>query len=138
MNSGKIYKTKQREAILNCLRENKDKHVTVEMIISYLKSGGNSVGQTTVYRTLDKLVADGILIKYATLNGISTCYQYLEQSENNAMHCHLVCVKCGQLIHLDCSYVDELSIHIQKEHHFSLDNLKTVLYGCCENCSALK
>lgn len=50
------YKTKQREAILQYLIQNKDKHINVDNIVEHLKKKGAAVGKTTVYRYLDVLV----------------------------------------------------------------------------------
>lgn len=135
MNSRKTYNTKQKNLILSCLHENQGRHVTVEMIIDYLKDKNESVGQTTVYRNLDKLVKDGVVLKFAAPGGMGACYEYLEQLQSHLNHYHLVCVECGQTIHLHCNHIDQLSAHIQEEHHFSLDGLKTILYGRCESCT---
>ena len=50
------YKTKQREAILQYLIQNKNKHISVDNIVEHLKKAGDAVGKTTVYRYLDILV----------------------------------------------------------------------------------
>jgi Fur family ferric uptake transcriptional regulator len=125
------YKTKQRDLVSDCLIENKDRHMTIDQIREYLKEKGASIGQTTIYRNLDKLVQEGVVLKYIT-EGMSACYQYAERSCQN--HYHLICVDCGRMIHLQCDYLDELSSHIRDEHRFKLDNFKTVLYGHCDTC----
>ncbi len=132
------YKTKQRDLILSCLRENKAQHISVDKIMELLKAEGSSVGQTTVYRNLDALVKDGIVLKYTVAEGIGACYQYAEQSERCSTHYHLVCIDCGQMIHLQCKFLDEISTHIHDEHQFNLDNFKTVLYGYCSKCATAK
>lgn len=134
MNGRKKYNTKQRDLVLSCLRENQDRHVTVEMIVDYLNGKGDPVGQTTVYRNLDKLVQDGIVLKFTAPEGLRACYQYLEQPGDHLNHYHLVCIECGQMIHLNCNHIDRLAAHIREEHCFNLDIFKTVLYGRCESC----
>ena len=129
------YQTRQKELILTCLKDNADRHVTAEMIVGYLKEQGEPVGQTTVYRCLDRLAQDNRVMKYAAPEGASACYRYVEQPENHRNHYHLVCVGCGRMIHLDCSEIDGLQKHMLAEHQFVLDNLKTVLYGRCESCT---
>ncbi len=132
----KSYSTRQKDLILNCLRENRQRHLTAEMIVDDLKDRGEPVGQTTVYRNLEKMVKDGMLLKFAAPGGMHACYQYLESPEDHLNHHHLVCVGCGQLIHLSCGHIDELTAHIQEEHGFHLDSFKTIFYGCCESCAA--
>jgi Fur family ferric uptake transcriptional regulator len=50
-------------------------------------------------------------------------------------HYHLKCVGCGQLIHLECEYLEKLDSHVKSQHNFRVDHSKTVLYGCCGNCT---
>lgn len=135
MNAAKVYKTKQRDLIMNCLIKNKENHLTAEDIVDHLKVNGNTVGKTTVYRYLDKLVFEGKLRKYFIEEGYSACYQYVG-SEKCYEHFHLKCVGCGSLIHLECSYLQKLQSHVSNSHDFKIDSLKTVFYGRCKNCES--
>ncbi len=128
------YKTRQKEKILNYLKENSDKHVTAAQIISYLSSGDESVGSATVYRYLDKLVSNNIVRKYYLDEKTGACYQFAENNQECHEHFHLKCIGCGRLYHIDCSYMKALSGHIFEHHGFKVDNSKTVLYGKCDEC----
>ncbi|MCM1487396.1 MAG: transcriptional repressor [Firmicutes bacterium] len=130
----KSYKTRQREQILNCLTENKAKHMTADEISGWLKEHKTDVGKATVYRTLDKLIEEGKARKYICEEGKSACYQYIDDQGECHRHFHLKCVECGKLIHLECDYISDLEQHILKHHSFVVDNTKTVLYGICEEC----
>jgi Fur family ferric uptake transcriptional regulator len=134
MKNKSSYKTKQREILLDCLRNHKDQHINVEQVLEHCKQAGSSVGQTTIYRYLEKLVQEGVVVKYAAADGMSSCFQYSEQAGSCQKHYHLICIDCGQMVHLQCDYLDDLSVHIQKEHQFVLDSFKTVLYGHCQTC----
>lgn len=134
MDTVTTYNTKQKQLILNCLMQNKDKHVTVDQIKEYLNKTNDRVGRTTIYRYLDKLVAQGIVRKYMIEGGKSACYQYMERMDVCQNHFHLKCVDCGQLIHLDCEYLDDINRHIKDHHNFNIDHSKTVLYGHCGKC----
>lgn len=131
----KTYKTKQRSQVLNCLIENKSKHLTADEITDILKQQGTEVGKTTIYRSLEKLLKDGSVRKYICEEGKSACFQYVDENENCHRHFHLKCVKCGKLIHLECDYLSDLERHIFEHHKFTVDNTKTVLYGICEECN---
>lgn len=131
----KGYKTKQKELILDFLVTNKDRHVSAEELVDNLKSSGNSVGKSTVYRQLDKLVLQGYVRKFFVEEGIGACYQYCDGSKCNE-HYHLKCLQCGKLFHVKCNYLDTISTHVGNTHKFIIDNSKTVLYGICENCGA--
>ncbi|MBE6728096.1 MAG: transcriptional repressor [Ruminococcaceae bacterium] len=128
------YKTKQRAIVEEALRQNNGNHITVEELTEQIALQGNAVGRTTVYRCLEKLVSEGRVQKYAAV-GESACYQYLSD-EGCHDHFHLKCVSCGKLIHIECEHITELAKHIGEEHGFSVDKLKTVLYGKCKECSA--
>lgn len=134
MPQSREYKTRQRGLILDCLVQNRGGHITADDVTRYLKEQGAPVGRTTVYRYLEKLVAEGVVQKFSAGPGGSACFQYNGcGGEHN--HFHLKCVDCGKLIHLDCDHFLEVERHILKEHGFSIDNCRTVLYGHCEDCA---
>ena len=134
MNNASTYKTKQREAILDFLIQNKNDHVTVNKISDYLEKEGTHVGLTTIYRHLDKLLEQGLVRKFIIDGTTSACFQYIDQINQCHKHFHLKCEKCGKLIHLNCSHVSKICMHILEEHGFKLDLFRTVFYGICEEC----
>lgn len=129
------YKTKQRDQIMDCLIQNKNRHITADEIMLTLNQEKAQVGKTTIYRYLDKLVSQGIVRKYLIEEGQRACYQYVEQGEGCKEHFHLKCIGCGQLIHLECDYLGKMDSHIKDHHDFTVDHSKTVLYGQCGNCT---
>lgn len=128
------YKTHQRAVIENILKDNSDIHMTVDDIAAKLMSIGENVGRTTVYRTLEKLVNEGKVRKYTADKSDSACFQFLNDSGHCHEHFHLKCTVCGELLHLDCQKIAELTNHISHEHGFTLDRGRTVLYGRCAKC----
>ena len=134
MKASTTYKTKQKDQIMNCLIQNKDRHITADEILEELNREKALVGKTTIYRYLDKLVSQGIVRKYIIEEGKRACYQYMEQNHACNEHYHLKCVDCGELFHLECDYLQQLDAHIRDRHHFKVDHSKTVLYGRCGSC----
>lgn len=128
------YNTRQKEAVLACLREHSEGHVHAADIAEYLAKAGEKVGLTTIYRQLDKLVEEGVVKKFVT-EGSSACYQYVGDGHCGE-HFHLKCESCGKLIHLKCRTFDKLSAHILEEHGFLSDPGRTTLYGTCGDCRA--
>ena len=55
MNSGKKYHTKQREQILECIREDSENYITIHDLSELLAERGVKVGLPTIYRTIDEL-----------------------------------------------------------------------------------
>lgn len=134
MKTSNTYNTKQRNLILNCLIKNRDKHITADEIMTFISK--EKVGKTTIYRYLDKLVSQGLVRKFIFPKGTSACYQYIDNSESCYEHYHLKCLDCGQLIHFECKYLDDINNHILNNHDFNVDHSKTVFYGQCGICKS--
>ena len=114
------YKTKQMTEILTYLKSVQGQHVTV--------------GTTTVYRQLDKMVKEGIVAKYVVDEKSSACFEYIGGQDEGHHGYHCKCEKCGKLIHLHCHEVEELSQHMMEHHSFELNAMRTVFYGVCSEC----
>ena len=81
---------------------------------------------------MDKLVIDGILHKHISKDNI-TYYQYLEECDKEN-HFYLKCEKCGNMIHVDCDFVEKLESHITEEHKFKLNKKMIIINGICSKC----
>ena len=127
------YKTKQREIIERTFAMSHG-HETVDSLLEKLTKKGENIGRTTVYRTLLKLEGEGKARRYVSSPGESVCFQYVSSHDCNE-HFHLKCEECGKLFHVECEQITLLSEHIKNDHNFRVNNLKTVLYGVCEECS---
>lgn len=126
------YKTKQRDIILEVLKNNTDKHLSCEEICEILRNNGKKVGTTTVYRYLEKLYRNGLLTKY-TADKESAKFSYAK--EDCRGHFHLKCTECGEIFCGDCSFLSGLLEHVNNEHGFTVEPAKTTLYGICKGCS---
>ncbi len=130
------YVTKQRELLLAYLRTVPGKHVTVSDICDYFSPNDAAIGQTTIYRQLDKLVDEGLVNKYTFDGGSPACFEYTaEDAHVGVGPCyHCKCVQCGKLIHLHCDDIQELQTHLLEHHGFRMSPVRTVFYGLCETC----
>lgn len=128
------YKTRQLLEIENFLKENVNKHVTVNDLIEFFQNQGKNVGKATVYRHLERMVNDGVVHKYMLESGDSACFEYIEGEEMYPVCFHCKCEKCGRLIHLECTELSMLAEHLKKEHGFEVNHTRTVFYGTCSNC----
>ena len=134
------YKTKQMTEILTFLKSVQGRHVTVNEICDFFREKGISVGTTTIYRHLEKMVKEGLAAKYVVDGSSSACFEYLGAEE----HCHKTscfhckCEKCGKLIHLHCEDVVKLEQHLMDSHGFRMDPCRTVFYGICEECRSVE
>lgn len=132
------YKTQQRSQILACLRENREKSLTVDELTLLLEKGGSPVGRTTVYRYLDSLTELGEVRRFSREGKKSATFQFVENSSECSKHIHLRCSECGKFIHLGCDFMKEANEHLLKEHGFCVDNELTVLVGKCGDCMKKK
>ncbi len=121
------YQTKQKDILLKEIRKKKE-----EFTIKELHEELSTIGLTTIYRFIDKLVEDKILVKRIGDNN-TTYYQYLEECDKEN-HFYLKCDKCGEMIHVDCDCIEELSHHISSEHKFKLNKEKIIIGGICKKC----
>ncbi len=123
------YNTKQKDLIMNIIKKKKNTF-TVKDIYEEVK---DSTGLTTIYRMIDKLVHDGILTKNISSDNI-TYYQYLEKCNHNN-HFYLKCEICGNMTHIDCDCIIDLTNHIFKEHKFKPSKDHIIINGICKKCS---
>lgn len=127
------YRTKNRTLILEYLKAEKEHTISIADIDAYLKQKGETINISTIYRFLDKLVAEGKVMKYQQEDGKKAVFQYVEEHQCQN-HLHMQCVKCGRMIHLNCGFMEEISDHMLEHHHFRLQCQNSILYGMCETC----
>ena len=128
------YRTRQQDELLEYLKETPGMHHTAAQIRDHFASREQSIGTATIYRQLERFVADGTVRKYLLDAGGSACYEYVPQSESCALHFHCKCEKCGRLIHLNCDELRQVREHLLERHGFSWNSWKTVFYGICDQC----
>ena len=104
-------------------------------VLKLLKDENKDVPLASIYRNIDKFLEEGLIRKYV-VNDNASCFQIVDEKESN--HFHLLCSKCGKLIHLECDEVGDLIQHIEKEHNFEIDISKINLYGLCPSCRSKK
>jgi Fur family ferric uptake transcriptional regulator len=131
----KNYSTKQRDYLIDFFKSNANGCFTIEEILRNAASDGIKIGKTTVYRNLERLAGDGIILKYNISSGGGACFRYLTDRAGDAAHCHLYCIGCGSVTHLDCGHIGKLGEHIRSEHKFDFDKSRTVFYGRCHKCA---
>ena len=134
----KVYNTRQKVFILEMLKNNKNKHLTVDDMLFILNAQKVSVSRATLYRYLDVLVSTGDVKKYILSETDKACYQYVDSSEDCKEHFHLMCIDCGTLQHLECLHINEIINHVIKDHKFKVDPGRVVFYGLCEECQKNK
>ena len=128
------YNTAGKKALIEYMAQNAHRQFTVDELFAALCDAGASVGKSSLYRLLEKLVNDGAVRKFKESELASSAFQYVGNDEECCRHLHLKCADCGKLVHLECPNSIELLGHIYEEHGFSIDSKKSVLYGRCKDC----
>ncbi len=125
--------SKQRELILNVLKERKD-HPTAEMLYNDIIKIMPTIGIATVYRNLAALYESGQILKIETKQGES------DRFDGNLMpHLHFQCLECNEIqdIFLDESDNDKLNEKLKefaKMINAEVTSSKILLKGTCEKC----
>ncbi len=131
------YNTNQRNAIMQFLVDNRDKHINAEEVQFYLKNNGVSVGKATIYRYFEALVKEGTLRKFPSADGRGACFQLADNLGQCHRHYHFLCDECNELFHIECDLVEQIDKHISDNHKFQINSVKTIFYGICENCNKI-
>lgn len=125
------YMTRQQQAVLKCIESCPGGRATAMDLMQMLRQERQTVGLSTVYRQLEKLVAQGKVHKLLTEEG--ACYQYCDKTVHR--DCFLLqCEGCGAIFHMDCSHLGELYGHLLESHGFAINPRRTMFYGLCGKC----
>lgn len=128
------YSTKLYNSILQLFSGNSSRALTAADVYREVCQEGETINRTSIYRNLDKLVAEGKLLKYVTDDGRRASYVYKGGNESCVEHFHLQCTECGKVIHLDCDSMDDFIRHVSMEHGFDMSCGSSILYGKCSEC----
>ena len=119
--------TKQKEIILDILQANRI-HPTIHEIYELAKEKYPSIGQATVYRNINKLVDEGILLKIPTTNN----FRY---DINTHTHAHLTCKECGGVVDLFDGDYQKIVINLESKYNVKIDDTNLIFNGLCNSCN---
>ena len=125
------YNTKQKEAILELLKE-ENHDFSIKELYEHLNK---KIGLTTIYRYIEKLESED-KIKKSIYDGVVK-YSYLGDCDCSN-HFYLKCSSCGRLIHIDCDCINDFSKHIHNNHKFKISMNNIVINGLCFECEGSK
>ncbi|MET9379289.1 Fur family transcriptional regulator [Streptomyces sp. NPDC003035] len=123
--------TKQRAAVAAALNE-VDEFRSAQELHDMLKHRGDSVGLTTVYRTLQSLADAGEVDALRTSEG-ETVYRRCSTGDH---HHHLVCRVCGKAVEVEGPAVERWAETIAAEHGFVNVAHTVEIFGTCVDCAA--
>jgi Fur family ferric uptake transcriptional regulator len=124
-----VRQTRQRTAVKELL-ESQDGFRSAQQVHDLLKHGGESVGLTTVYRSLQALAAAGDVDLLITDDG-ETVYRKCGAEH----HHHLVCRQCGRTVEIAGPAVESWADQVAGQHGFTDVSHTLELFGTCAACA---
>ena len=121
--------TRQRRAIWGVLADDPGRHLSAEDVVALVRRGLPGVNTSTVYRTLDRLADDGLVLRTDLGAGRS----YYEPAREHPHH-HVVCERCGAVSHLHAGALGDLAARIDDETGFALGGREISFFGLCPDC----
>ncbi len=108
---------------------------TAQDIHSLMRSEeGEAPGLTTVYRSLETLVSQG-LVQAVELGDGEKRYELIKPGEH---HHHLICSVCKESVHLDQCLLKDLDTMIKSKYGFQVTSHILEIFGTCKLCSEKK
>ena len=123
--------TVQRAAIWEVVAAEPDLHLSAEEVATRVKNRLPQVNASTVYRTLDVLVEEGLVHR----TDLGTGHAVFEPAHEHQHH-HLVCERCGAVTHVHDDVFAGLGPRIEKSSGFRLGDREVTLFGLCRACQA--
>jgi Fur family transcriptional regulator, ferric uptake regulator len=105
---------------------------SAQSVFSELRSKGEVIGLSTVYRHLQTLADLGDADTLQTADGESL-YRLCGQSSRH--HHHLVCRLCGRTVEIEGRGVERWAAQIADEHGFTDVDHTVELLGVCAQCT---
>jgi Fur family ferric uptake transcriptional regulator len=121
--------TRQREAVRSVL-DDLDGFRSAQQIHAELGRRDDSVGLSTVYRTLAAMASDGEIDSLLTDDG-ETVYR---QCADGTHHHHLVCRQCGATVEIDGPAVETWADRMAAEHGYDDVSHTLEIFGRCAAC----
>ncbi|WP_457640329.1 Fur family transcriptional regulator [Persephonella sp.] len=119
--------TKQRKAILDVL-EHAEFPIHAEDIFMKLKEKGINISLSTIYRNLEMLTKEGLVVKSYMMNEDKARFA-LPDKKN-----YLVCEKCGKIVIIDNCPFDKFKEELIEVHGFDITGHSIEVYGICPEC----
>jgi Fur family transcriptional regulator, ferric uptake regulator len=120
--------TRQRRAVA-AVMQSFDDFRSAQDIHDLLRKGGDNVGLSTVYRTLQAL-ADGGEVDMLRAEEGEALYRRCSTSH----HHHLVCRSCGRTVEVEGPTVERWADSVAADHGFTEVSHTLEIFGTCRDC----
>jgi Fur family transcriptional regulator, ferric uptake regulator len=121
--------TRQRRVIWEVLLAEAGRHLSAEDIVERVREQLPGVNTSTVYRTLEILVDDGLLLR-TDLGGDRAYYE----PASDHLHHHVICERCGKVTHLHDDTLGNLAERVEKDSGYRMGEREISFFGICPSC----
>jgi Fur family ferric uptake transcriptional regulator len=121
--------TVQRAAIWDVLAAEHDLHLSAEDVARRVQDTLPQVNASTVYRTLEVLVEEGLVKR----TDFGTGRAVFEPAHEH-LHHHLVCETCGAVAHVHDDALGGLAKRLAERSGFQLGQREVTFFGICATC----
>lgn len=119
--------TIQGQLVLNAVIELAN-HPTADEVYNYVSKLHPNISKGTVYRNLNSLSEDGLLLKISVPDAADRFDQTTQK------HYHIKCMNCGEFIDIDIDYMHELDKLAAEKSKYKIYSHEIVFKGICEKC----
>ncbi len=119
--------TIQGQLVLNAVRQ-LGNHPTADDVYNYVVQMHPNISKGTVYRNLNSLAEDGILVKISVPDAADRFDHTLEK------HYHIKCMNCKEFVDVNLDYIQELDDKVAESTKYKILSHDVVFKGICHNC----
>jgi Fur family ferric uptake transcriptional regulator len=128
-----LKRTAQRDLILEIFLRTEE-HLSSEDLYWLVQKQDQSVGHTTVYRTLKLLTEAGLAREVRFGDGKT----YYEHHYNHEHHDHMICTECGKVIEFFSPELEALQDAMAEKFGFKLTHHNLRILGVCSDCGKME
>ena len=123
-------RSSNQRSLVHQIVESAHDHPTAQGVFERARKRLPSISLGTVYRNLQVLVEQGLLLERKAGS------RPARYEANRFQHYHICCVQCGALEDLSVPYQKLLDRRVQKMVRYKLQEHRMEFYGICPQCQA--
>ncbi len=124
--------TRPRRIVVDAMLAAPEHHLTGPDVVAAVRRAHPDFYESTVYRTLDRLVELGVVERLHL--GPGPAVFHLVDPGGHTHH-HLVCDGCGAVVEVDGRLLDRVAARVLADHGFVLRAEASTLAGRCASCA---
>ena len=120
--------TTSRVAVVEAIVRGPAHHLTAADLVEQLRAVNPTFQESTVYRTLDRLVSLGAMTRIEVDGGPAVFHLA------HSAHHHVVCEACGKVVGVQAELLASVARRLHREYGFELRADAVTLPGRCVDC----